>query len=66
MIDRYTITASPEVIADRFSVEVPSFYKAKYNAAPTQLLPVITSSAPQGVLEFLLGNLAGVVEEQNA
>lgn len=55
MIDRYTITASPEVIADRFSVEVPPFYKARYNAAPTQLLPVITSSAPQGVSNFYWG-----------
>jgi putative SOS response-associated peptidase YedK len=55
MIDRYTITATPEVIADRFSVEVPDFYKAKYNAAPTQLLPVITSSAPQGLSNFYWG-----------
>jgi putative SOS response-associated peptidase YedK len=55
MIDRYTITATPEVIADRFSVEVPDFYKPKYNAAPTQLLPVITSSAPQGLSNFYWG-----------
>lgn len=55
MIDRYTITASPEIIADRFSVEVPAFYKARYNAAPTHLLPVITSAAPQGLSNFYWG-----------
>src|SRR5687767_9101829 len=55
MIDPYTITATPEVIADRFSVEVPDFYKAKYNVAPTQLLPVITSSSPQGLSTFYWG-----------
>ena len=55
MIDRFTITATPDKIADRFTVEVPDFYKPKYNAAPTQLLPVITSAAPQGLSNFYWG-----------
>jgi putative SOS response-associated peptidase YedK len=55
MIDRYTITALPEKITDRFAVDVPEFYAPKYNAAPTQLLPVITADAPQGVSHFYWG-----------
>lgn len=55
MIDRYSITTSAESIRERFSVDVPDFYKPKYNAAPTQLLPVITSSGPGGVSLFYWG-----------
>jgi putative SOS response-associated peptidase YedK len=55
MVERYTITASPTQLADRFAVDVPDFYKERYNAAPTQLLPVITNTAPQGVSLFYWG-----------
>ncbi len=55
MIDRYSITASADIIRERFSVDVPDFYKSKYNAAPTHLLPVITSSSPRGVSLFYWG-----------
>lgn len=55
MIDRYSITTSAEKISDRFSVDVPDFYQPKYNAAPTQLLPVITSATPRGVSVFYWG-----------
>lgn len=55
MIDRYSITASPEKISERFTAEVPVFYKPHYNACPTQLLPVITAAAPQGVSTFYWG-----------
>lgn len=55
MIERYSITASSEKIAERFSADVPEFYSARYNAAPTQLLPVITSGAPQGLSLFYWG-----------
>ena len=54
MIDRYSITASAEEIRERFSVDVPDFYKPHYNAAPTQLLPVITTSS-RGVSLFYWG-----------
>lgn len=42
MFDRYSITVSASVLADRFQVEVPKRYKPRYNAGPSQLLPVIT------------------------
>ena len=55
MIDRYSITASATEISERFSVDVPDFYKAHYNASPTQLLPVITSATTQGLSSFFWG-----------
>jgi putative SOS response-associated peptidase YedK len=55
MIERYSITATPDAIREKFSVDVPDFYKQRYNAAPTQLLPVITSSSPSGVSLFYWG-----------
>jgi len=59
MIDRYSITATAEQIAVRFSVDVPDFYKAHYNASPTHLLPVITSATPQGLSSFFWGAAPG-------
>ncbi|MBX2963621.1 MAG: SOS response-associated peptidase [Cyclobacteriaceae bacterium] len=55
MIERYSIAATTEKIAERFSADVPEFYTPRYNAAPTQLLPVITSGAPQGLSLFYWG-----------
>lgn len=55
MIERYSLTASAAEVAERFSADVPEFYKPRYNAAPTQLLPVITSADPQGLSLFYWG-----------
>lgn len=55
MIDRYSITATAEQLSMRFSVDVPDFYRAHYNASPTHVLPVITSSTPEGLSSFYWG-----------
>lgn len=55
MFDRYSLTASGTKVAERFSVEVSEVYKPRYNAAPSQLLPVITSSGKQGLSWFYWG-----------
>jgi putative SOS response-associated peptidase YedK len=55
MIERYSITASANTLCERFSIEKSDRYASRYNAAPTQLLPVITSSAPQGLSYFYWG-----------
>jgi putative SOS response-associated peptidase YedK len=55
MFDRYSLTASASSVAERFSIEVPELYKPRYNAAPSQLLPVITSSGRQGLSWFYWG-----------
>lgn len=54
MIERYSITASPEKIRQRFNVEVLETYSPNFNAAPTQLLPVITASS-KGISTFYWG-----------
>lgn len=55
MCTRYTIVAKAEEVATRFHVDVPDYYKPHYNAAPAQLLPVITMDSPEGVSQFYWG-----------
>jgi putative SOS response-associated peptidase YedK len=55
MIERYSITASPEKIEKRFHTDVLDTYSPNFNAAPTQLLPVITMASPQGISTFYWG-----------
>jgi putative SOS response-associated peptidase YedK len=53
--NRYSLCASADQLQDRFSVEVPVGYKPTFNAAPGQLLPVITNTGPQGISFFYWG-----------
>jgi putative SOS response-associated peptidase YedK len=56
MCSRYSISATSDQLSSRFQVDVPpAYYKPNYNAAPSQLLPVITSDSPQGVSLFYWG-----------
>lgn len=55
MCGRYTIIAKAEEIEKRFNVHVPESYQPRYNAAPTQILPVITNSSPDGLSFFHWG-----------
>lgn len=55
MIERYSIHASSKQIAARFDIEEPESFKPRYNAAPSQLLPVITHESPQGFSYFYWG-----------
>ena len=55
MIERYSIHASAKQIASRFQIEEQEAYKPRYNAAPSQLLPVITHESPQGFSYFYWG-----------
>lgn len=55
MCNRYSIAANAQELANRFGVDVPDFYRPHYNAAPTQLLPVITHDSPQGISHFYWG-----------
>jgi putative SOS response-associated peptidase YedK len=55
MIERYSITASPEKLEKRFNTDVLDTYWPNFNAAPTQLLPVITTASPQGISTFYWG-----------
>lgn len=55
MCGRYTIVTKAEEIKARFNVDVPDVYKPRYNAAPTQILPVITNEHPEGLSFFHWG-----------
>jgi putative SOS response-associated peptidase YedK len=55
MCGRYSITAKAEKLAQRFNVEVGENYLPRFNAAPTQLLPIITGENPEGFSLFYWG-----------
>lgn len=64
MVDRYSLTLSATQLAERFSVEAHDHYKPKYNAAPTQLLPVITSGS-SGISWFYWGRPPHFAKNKN-
>lgn len=55
MCNRYTITKSMEELTERFSIESEEFYRSRYNAAPSHLLPVITLNKPDQILFYHWG-----------
>ncbi len=55
MINRYSLTAPAQGVADRFAVDPTEAYAPQFNAAPTQLLPVITQESPNGLSFFYWG-----------
>ena len=55
MCGRYTLVKKADEVAKRFKVEVSDHYKPRFNAAPSQLLPVITANAPEGLSWFYWG-----------
>jgi putative SOS response-associated peptidase YedK len=58
MLERYSISASREVLTDRFrGIQVTDRYTPRYNAAPSQLLPVITNENPNGFSFFYWGTV---------
>jgi putative SOS response-associated peptidase YedK len=59
MIERYSIGSTSKQLAERFEAEEPTAYQARYNAAPSQLLPVITQGSPRGFSFFYWGQPPG-------
>ena len=55
MCGRYTLTADIKVIEKRFDIDATAHFKPRYNAAPTQLLPIITNQNTQGFSFFYWG-----------
>jgi putative SOS response-associated peptidase YedK len=54
MIERYSLSASPEQVGAYFGVDPHGFDKPLFNAAPGQLLPVITMKS-EGLSHFYWG-----------
>lgn len=55
MINRYSLSAEAEVVAQRFAVDPTPGYEPVFNGAPTQLLPVMTQESPNGMSFFYWG-----------
>lgn len=55
MCGRYSFTQTKEKIEKRFSVEVPSTWKPRFNIAPTQIVPVITNKNQKALSFFRWG-----------
>lgn len=55
MIERFSVGVPASKLATHFSVEEPIAFQPKYNGAPSQLFPILTSDAPQGFSYFYWG-----------
>jgi putative SOS response-associated peptidase YedK len=55
MISRYSLTADATTLSQRFTVDPTPAYETVFNAAPTQLLPVMTQESPNGMSYFYWG-----------
>ncbi|GHN02781.1 DUF159 family protein [Cytophagales bacterium WSM2-2] len=54
MIERFSIGTTSKALAKRFGVEEPSSFQARYNVAPSQLIPII-SMGDMGFSHFYWG-----------
>lgn len=55
MCGRYSLSKSKIELEERFQAEMLPDFKPRYNIAPTQLVPVITSQSPKGFSFFYWG-----------
>lgn len=55
MVNRYSLAATADQLAERYQIEISPAYKPNFNASPSQLLPVITNTGPQGLSFFYWG-----------
>lgn len=55
MCGRYSLSKSKIELEERFQAELLPDFKPRYNIAPTQLVPVITSQSPKGFSFFYWG-----------
>lgn len=55
MCGRYSLSKSKIELEERFQAEMLTDFKPRYNIAPTQLVPVITSQSPKGFSFFYWG-----------
>lgn len=55
MCGRYSLSKSKIELEERFQAEMLGDFKPRYNIAPTQVVPVITSDSPKGFSFFYWG-----------
>jgi putative SOS response-associated peptidase YedK len=62
MCGRFSITTRKELLEDRFHAEVVGELTPRYNAAPTQMLPVIINDEPTNIVLMQWGIMPSWVE----
>jgi putative SOS response-associated peptidase YedK len=55
MVNRYSLAATAQQLAERYAIETSPAYQPNYNASPSQLLPIITNTGSQGLSFFYWG-----------
>ena len=65
MPQNYSISAPSHLVEEAFNVDVTEGYHQRYNACPTQLLPVITSDNPDGLSFFYWGMNPGFTKSKS-
>src|SRR5690606_29810124 len=55
MCERYSLGKSKDQLEERFQAEMLTDFKPRFNIAPSQLVPVITSQSPKGFSYFYWG-----------
>ncbi len=55
MCERYGLSKNKEQLEERFQAEMLGDFKPRFNIAPSQLVPVITSESPKGFSFFYWG-----------
>ncbi|AGA80100.1 SOS response-associated peptidase [Echinicola vietnamensis] len=55
MCERYSLATTKQDLESRFEAEMLDNFQPRYNIAPTQLLPIITSESPRGFSHFYWG-----------
>jgi len=64
MVERFSISKPLDDLLERFSIESSKRYKPRYNASPTQLLPVITLSGKGGLSYFYWGQTPSMAKNK--
>ena len=65
MCGRFTVTATPHELLNRFGVAINSNLAPRWNVAPSQLSPIIVSSGMTNDMEMARFGLDGVVQNKS-
>jgi len=66
MCGRYSLFVSPEQLEDQFDLDDVSAYEPRYNAAPSQSLPVVTDDQPATLQRLEWGLIPPWADERSA
>lgn len=64
MCERYSLGKTKQELEKRFEAEMLEDFQPRYNIAPTQLLPIITTDSPKGFSLFYWGTTPGFAKNK--